>query len=101
LYIETLLELCELAPNTTSGQDYLILSAYFLSYYKRTDKYALKDLNAQLLRSGLTPVNHSILESAISGNLVKLVPDLTGTAHAAEYCLTPEGFDYAKKLINL
>lgn len=100
LQIETLLELWELAPKAATGTDFLILAAYFLSKYKECEKYALKDLNAQLSRSGLTPVNHSILEEAISRNFLAMIPDLTGTANAAEYTLTQTGFTAAKSLIN-
>lgn len=101
LQIETLLELCELAPKATTSQDFMLLSAYFLSNYKQMGKYSLKDMNAQLVRSGLTPVNHGVLERAISNGYLELEPDLTGTAHAAEYMLTPEGQAYSKSLIKL
>jgi hypothetical protein len=101
MQIESLHELCELAPNAASGPDFLILAAYFLSNMKQQQKYALKDLNAQLVRSGLTPVNHGILEGVIATGYVQLVPDLTGTANAAEYELTEAGEAYAQGMINL
>lgn len=99
-HIESLHELCEMAPNATSGADFLMLAAYFLTQYKSSEKYSLKDLNAQLVRSGLTPVNHGILEAVVAQGHIELVPDMTGTAQAAEYTLTSSGLAYAGSLIQ-
>lgn len=98
--IETFAELCELAPNAKTTQDFLVLAAYFLSNFKYAEKYSLKDMNAELVRSGLTPVNHGILESSVAEGLIELIPDMTGTAKVAEYALTDDGQAHAESLIN-
>ncbi len=98
--IETLADLCALVPGAEGGTDFLLLAAYFLTGYIVMEKYTLKDLNAQLVKSGLTPVNHGILESAISQEYLELVPDLTGTANAAEYTLTDKGIQYTQSLVG-
>ncbi len=100
VYIQSLKELCEFATPTRTGTDNLVLAAYFLAQYKQTEKYTLKDLNAQLVRSAMTPVNHGILEKVIAEDKMALVPDLTGNSNAAEYALTPAGLEYAKGLLQ-
>lgn len=100
LQVETFQDLCDLAPQAASGQDFLILSAFFLSKMQQAEKYALKDLNSHLMRAGLTPVNHSVLEQVMGQGLLQLVPDLTGTASTAEYRLTDQGEARASELIQ-
>ncbi len=100
MQIESFQEFCDLAPKAKEGPDYLILAAYFLTQFKQVEKYALKDLNTQLVRSGLTPINHAILESAVEKGLLSLVPDMTGAANAAEYTITADGQSHAKSFIQ-
>ena len=89
-----------MASKATSGSDFMLLSAFFLSHVKQSEKYALKDLNTQLVRSGLTPVNHGILEAVITQGHMQLVPDLTGASQAAEYHLTDLGIKYVLSLLT-
>lgn len=96
--IDSLADLCERAHAATS-EDYLILSAYFLAFFEAEEKFSLKRVNATLVKSGLTPVNHSVLESAVSSKHLAMVPDLTGTADISEYTLTEQGRQYADSLM--
>ncbi len=98
--IETFTELAQLAPQITGGVDLLALSAYFLSKVTQTPKFTLKDINAQLLRAGLTPVNHTNLEVSVESGYLELVPDMTGTANAAEYKMTPSGVRHTQGLLK-
>lgn len=86
----TLLELCDRA-HAESSEDYLLLSAYFLTQFEREEKFSLKRINSMLVKSGLTPVNHSVLEAILSRGYLSMVPDMTGMAEVSEYILTAEG----------
>jgi hypothetical protein len=101
LQVETLADLYEMAPGASPGLDYLLLSAYYLSSFKQMERYALKNLNSQLLVAGLTPVNHGTVETAVSKGFIELIPDTVGTAPAAEYALTETGINYACSLIKM
>lgn len=96
--IDSLAELCERSKATTS-EDYLILTAYYLTYFEGIDKFSLKRINSLLVKSGLTPVNHSVLESSMTKNYLVMVPDLTGMADVSEYTLSDAGQHYANKLL--
>jgi len=82
-----------------SAEDYLLLSAYYLSQYESESQFSLKRINAMLVKSGLTPVNHSVLESALTQGRLYMAPDLTGTADVSEYGLTEEGFSLVQTLL--
>jgi len=96
--IDSLSDLCDRARAATS-EDYLILTAYFLTYFEGVEKFSLKKVNSMLVKSGLTPVNHSVLESGLSNGHVAMVQDTTGTADVSEYTMTEHGKDYASSLL--
>lgn len=95
----SLLELCDRA-HADSSEDYLLLSAYYLTFFERQSQFSLKKVNAMLVKSGLTPVNHSVLESTLGRGYLSMVPDLTGTAEVSEYVLTGEGQQAVKQLFG-
>jgi hypothetical protein len=96
--VTTLLELCDRA-RAESSEDYLILSAYYLTFFEREEKFSLKRINSMLVKSGLTPVNHSVLEATLGRGYLSMVPDVTGLAEVSEYVLTAEGQQAAKQLV--
>jgi hypothetical protein len=95
--VSTLLELCDRAQ-AESSEDYLLLSAYYLTYFEKEEKFSLKRINAMLVKTGLTPVNHSVLEATLGRGYLYMVPDTTGLAEVSEYVLTEEGQQAAKQL---
>jgi hypothetical protein len=99
LKVESLKTLFELAPRAAMGEDYLLLSAYFLDHFKSQPAASMRDMNAELIRSGLTPINHAVIEAAVSKGLLELLPDTTGNALVTEYRLTPDGFSALEGLL--
>lgn len=97
--IETLRDLGQLAQKATPGTDYLMLTAFYLVQLKQAEKFSLKEVNTELMRAGFTPVNHAMLETALNKGLLQLLPDMTGTALAAEYQLTEQGQEAVHRLL--
>lgn len=93
--VESLTDLYERSTAQTP-EDFLMLSAYYLSFCEREPKYSLKKINALIVKSGLTPVNHSVIEAALEKQLIELVPDMTGTAEVIEYRITASGTSSGK-----
>lgn len=88
--VNSLDDLCEHA-SANSSEDYLLLSAYYLSIVEHQATFSLRQVNTNLVNAGLTPVNHSTLETALSKAYFSMLPDLTGMAEVTEYTITPEG----------
>ena len=84
----------------SSSEDDLLLSAYYLRCFEREYKFSLRRINAMLVSSGLTPVNHSVLETALGRGYMAMAPDLTGIADVNEYTLTPEGEQAAQQRLG-
>jgi hypothetical protein len=95
--IASLSELCD-RSNAQTTQDFLLLAAYYLTTFEQEKQFSLKRLNSSLVKSGLSPVNHSALETALQQGVLSMVPDLTGTAEVSEYQLTDLGGSTALKL---
>lgn len=95
--VSSLADLCEQA-NAGSSEDYLLLASYYLNQMEYQESFSLKRINSNLVKSGLTPVNHSILESVLSQGYLSMVPDLTGLADVSEYSITPAGLDKINRL---
>lgn len=95
--VNSLADLCDQA-HPGSSEDYLLLAAYYLSQVEAQACFSLKRINANLVKSGLTPVNHSALEAALSRGYLSMVPDLSGTAEVSEYSLTDEGLAFVNQL---
>lgn len=96
--INSLAELCE-QSRASSPEDFLILSSFFLTEIDGLDKFSLKKINSTLVQSGYTPVNHSVLEGAMTNQLIAMVPDTTGMADVSEYALTDAGQEKAEVLL--
>ncbi len=80
-------------------QDFLLLSALYLTRSEQAETFSLKRLNSALVKAGKTPVNHSALEAALGRGVLAMVPDLSGNADVSEYELTPAGTQAANELI--
>jgi len=96
--VTSLSELCD-RSNAVNSEDYLLLSAYYLTRLERHDKFSLKKVNSALVKSGLTPVNHSVLQTVLSNGYLAMLPDLTGTAEVTEYQISHEGVAAAIALL--
>ncbi len=96
--VDSLSELCE-RSSANSSDDFLLLSAFFLTEVEGVDKFSLKSVNSLLVKSGLTPVNHSVLENGITQGYLVMVPDLTGMADVSEYAMTDAGQGRAISLL--
>jgi hypothetical protein len=96
--ITSLGDLCE-RSRAANSEDYLLLSAYYLTRLERMDAFSLKKVNSILVKSGLTPVNHSVLETVLTNGFLNMVPDLTGTAEVTEYQISQEGLEAALALL--
>lgn len=98
--VDTLSELAD-RSKAASAEDYLMLTSYYIVCIEGSDdKFSLKRINSHLVKSGMTPVNHSVLESVITKNYLTLVPDLTGLADISEYSLSDAGQAYVLKLFT-
>jgi hypothetical protein len=87
--------------SSNSPEDSLLLTAYYLTYFEGEEKFSLKRVNSLMVKSGLKPVNHSVLESALTMSMVEMVPDLTGHADVTEYTLTTSGQSHTQSLISI
>jgi hypothetical protein len=96
--ITSLADLCD-RSNAANSEDYLLLSAYYLTRMERQETFSLKKVNSILVKSGLTPVNHSVLETVLSNGYLSMVPDLTGMADVTEYKISNEGLDAGMALL--
>ncbi len=96
--ITSLSELCK-KGNASTSEDFMLFTAYYLTYFEAVENFSLKQLNSAMVKSGLTPVNHSVLEVALSKGFLSMVPDLTGTMNVTEYALSPEGQQYTTNLL--
>ena len=80
--------------NLQNDTDRLIVAAKYILNIENQERFSIKQLNAKLVPSTGRPVDHSMIENAIEQNLVRIVPDLTGTSEFTEYTLTEEGEGY-------
>jgi len=96
--VTSLADLCD-RSNAANSEDYLLLSAYYLSRMERQDTFSLKKVNSVLVKSGLTPVNHSVLETVLTNGYLSMLPDLTGMAEVTEYQISKEGVEAAIALL--
>lgn len=80
--------------NPHNSMDNLIITAMYILNTENKERFSIKQLNAKLVPVTGTPVDHAVIEDAISQNLVRIVPDLTGTSEFTEYTLTEDGEGY-------
>ena len=95
--VNSLADLCDQAQ-PGSSEDYLLLASDYLSQVESQACFSLKRINANLVKSGLTPVNHSALEAVLSKGYLSMVPDLSGTAEVSEYSITDDGLAFVNQL---
>ncbi|MGE0200263.1 MAG: hypothetical protein AB7P76_04770 [Candidatus Melainabacteria bacterium] len=95
---DSLGELCT-RVQPKSPEEFLSMTAFFLTFYEGLDKFSMKRVNSLLVKSGLTPINHSVMEAALSQKHIAIVPDLTGMAETSEYTLTEAGQEFARSLL--
>ena len=74
--------------------DRLIVAAKYILNIENQERFSIKQINAKLVPATGKPVDHSMIEEAIMQNLVRIVPDLTGTSEFTEYTLTEDGEGY-------
>lgn len=74
--------------------DYLIATSYYLKNYEAMDRYSLKQINAKVYPFTKEPINHAVIQEAVSMSLIDVVPDYTGMADVTEYIITEEGESY-------
>jgi hypothetical protein len=96
-HIESLEDLVD-RVQPANPQQFLLLAAYFLTYFEAEEKFSLKRINSLMVKSALSAVNYGTLEGAVSAGLLDTVPDMTGTAEVSEYALTAEGRAQVEKL---
>lgn len=80
--------------NPQSPLDFLIITAMYILNTENKELFSIKQINAKLVPLNNEPITHAIIEEAINQNLIKVVPDLTGTSEFTEYTLTQDGEGY-------
>ena len=97
--IESLPDLVKKTAANTPNE-LLMLACYFLTYFDGEAKFTLKRINSLMMQSSLQPVNHSVLETALSLGNLSIVPDLTGLADITEYQLSDQGQQFTEGLLE-
>lgn len=80
--------------NPQNDIDNLIVTALYISNIERKERFTIKMLNAKLVPATSSAINHATIEEAIKQDLIKIIPDLTGTSDFTEYSLTENGENY-------
>ena len=80
--------------NPQSSLDFLIITAMYILNTENKELFSIKQINAKLVPLNNEPITHAVIEDAINQNLIKIVPDLTGTSEFTEYTLTQDGEGY-------
>lgn len=80
--------------NPENDTDKLMITAKYILNVENQNCFSIKQLNSKLVPLTGSPIDHSMIEEAINQNLVRIYPDLTGTAEYTEYTLTEEGEGY-------
>lgn len=82
--------LCNQVGAATS-EDFLLMSAYFLTVRQPASPFTLTALNKLITSANFEAVTHAVLATALTKGLLTMVPDVHGTAEATEYEITPHG----------
>ena len=80
--------------NPQNDTDRLIVTAKYILNIENQERFSIKQLNSKLVPSTGKPIDHSMIESALEQNLIRIVPDLTGMSEFTEYTLTEDGEGY-------
>lgn len=77
-----------------NGVDYLILTAKFLADNENIHNFSLKQLNAKIVPTTKTPLDHGTINEALNRDLISVIPNYTDVADVTEYTLTEAGEGY-------
>lgn len=80
--------------NPQNDIDKLIIAGLYTLNVENKERFTIKQLNSKLVPTTGAPIDHGTIDEAIKQNLVKIVPDLTGTNEFTEYTLTENGENY-------
>lgn len=80
--------------NPETQTDFLIITALYILNVENQERFTIKQLNSKLVPLNGKPIDHALIEEAINQDLLKIVPDLTGTSEYTEYTLTEQGEGY-------
>ena len=80
--------------NPQNNIDKLIIAGLYTLNIENKERFTIKQLNSKLVPTTGAPIDHGTIDEAIKQNLVKIVPDLTGTNEFTEYTLTEDGENY-------
>ena len=77
--------------DATQKLEYLLITAYYLSEFEKTDRFTVKQVNAKLMQNLDIVIDHEVIQEAVNKGYVEVIPDLTEVANVAEYRLTDCG----------
>lgn len=80
--------------NPQTQTDYLITTALYILNIENQERFSIKQINAKLVPLTGKPIDHAMIQQAIDEELIRIVPDLTGTSELTEYTLTEKGEGY-------
>lgn len=80
--------------NPQNDIDKLIIAGLYTLNVENKERFTIKQLNSKLVPTTGAPIDHGTIDEAIKQNLVRIVPDLTGTNEFTEYTLTEDGENY-------
>ena len=74
--------------------EYLMIAAFYLKEYEHTERYSLKQINSKIISYTQKPIDHTVLQKAVSMNYLEVIPDFTGMGGVTEYSITEKGEEY-------
>lgn len=80
--------------NPQNSIDNLVVTALYILNIENKERFTIKQLNAKLVPLTGKPVDPFCNRRCNEQNLIRIVPDLTGTSEYTEYTLTDEGEGY-------
>ena len=80
--------------NPQNDIDKLVVAGLYILNAEHEERFTIKQINAKLVPSTGSAIDHSTVDEAIKQNLLRIVPDLTETNEYTEYTLTDEGENY-------
>ena len=93
---EAMIEACP----PEAPRDHLLWAAYYLQQVEQSGAFTLQGLNGLLNEVGLPRAKHATLAALLDEALLEVKPDLTGTAEATDYSLTPQGVALMSQLLQ-
>lgn len=74
--------------------DYLMITGKYIMDIENSERFSIKQLNSKLVPLTGVPVDHNVINQAMSEGLIRIIPDLTGLSDVTEYSLTEKGEGY-------